>query len=67
MGSFENASHEETSNEVTGFLFDLEDCIQLFKRLKKDEINLNDKELNIFQRLEKILYSKLSIREIEDL
>ena len=56
------ATHEEA-----GLFFDLDDCKCLFKRLKKEEIDLNDRELNIFQRLEKILFAKLSIREVEDL
>ena len=54
-------------NEETGFFINLEDCKCLFQRLKREESNLNEKELSIFQRLEKVLFSKLSIREIEDL
>ena len=53
--------------EETGIFFSLEDCKCLFRRLKKDEPNLKDEERSIFQRLEKVLYSKLSIKEIEDL
>ena len=54
-------------HEETGLFLSLEDCKCLFRRLKKEESNLQDKERSILQRLEKILYSKLSIREIEDL
>ena len=55
------------SHEETGLFLGLEDCKFLFQRLKKEESNLKDKERSILQRLEKLLYSKLSIREIEDL
>ena len=54
-------------HEETGLFLDLEDCKCLFQRFKKEEANLKDKERSILQRLEKFLYSKLSIREIEDL
>ena len=54
-------------HEEAGIFFSLEDCKCLFHRLKKDESNLKDEERSILQRLEKILYSKLSIKEIEDL
>ena len=54
-------------DEETGLFLGLEDCKCLFQRLKKEESNLNDKERNILQRLEKALYFKLSIKEIEDL
>jgi len=51
----------------TGLLLSLEECKCLFRRLKKEEVNLSDEERCILQRLEKILYLRLSIREIETL
>ena len=57
----------ESKHEETGLFFNLEDCKCYFKRLKKEESTLKDNERIILQRLEKILYSKLSIKEIEDL
>ena len=54
-------------HDETGLFLTLEDCKCLFQRLKKEEPNLKDKERNLLQRLEKFLYSKLSIKEIEDL
>ena len=57
----------DSKNEDAGLFIGLEDCKFIFKRLKKDEYNLKDEERFIFHRLEKLLYSKLSIKEIEDL
>ena len=54
-------------HEEAGLFFNLEDCKCLFRRLKKNEFNLSDEEHYILTRLEKMLYDKLSIREIEDL
>ena len=54
-------------HEEAGLFFGLEDCKCLFRRLKKDEFKLSDEEQSILQRLEKMLYARLSIREIEDL
>jgi hypothetical protein len=55
------------SHEETGLFLSMEECKCLFKRLKREEPNLRDEERCILQRLEKLFYSKLSIREIEDL
>jgi len=54
-------------DKETGLYFSLEDCKHLFCRLKKEETFLTDEELCILHRIEKVLYSNLSIREIEDL
>ena len=56
-----------TAQEETGLFFSLEDCKCLFRRLKREETYLSDEESYILKRLEKILYNKLSIKEIEDL
>ena len=45
----------------------MEECKCLFGRLKRDEETLSDEELYILKRLEKTMYSRLSIKEIEDL
>lgn len=50
-----------------GLFLDLEECKCLFRKLKKDENNLSGDERFIFQKMEKLLYSGLSIREIEEL
>ena len=55
------------SHEKTGIFLSLEDCKYLFQKLKKEEYKLKDEERFILQRLEKTLYSRLSIREIEAL
>ena len=50
-----------------GLFLGLEDCKWLFRRLKKEESWLNGNERRVFLCLEKILYSRLSIKEIEEL
>ena len=50
-----------------GLLLSPEECKCLFRKLKKEESRLNDDELFILQKVEKMLYSKLSIKEIEEL
>ena len=50
-----------------GLLLNLEDCKCLFRILKKKETDLLNDELLILHRIEKLLYSSLSIREIDDL
>jgi len=35
--------------------------------LKREEVKLSDDELFVLNRIEKMLYSKLSIKEIEEL
>ena len=68
----DSASHKGSENltgflEETGLFLSMEECKCVFKRLKKEENNLVDEERGILRRLEKIFYSKLSIKEIEDL
>jgi len=50
-----------------GLFFNLQECKCLYSRLKKEEAKLADDELFLLNRLQKMLYSVLSIREIEDL
>ena len=50
-----------------GLFLGLEDCKCLFRKLKKEESSLSGEERVILQRVEKLLYSRLSIKEIEDL
>jgi hypothetical protein len=49
------------------FFLSPEECKCLYRKFKKEESKLSDDELCIFNRMEKMLYSKLSIKEIEDL
>jgi len=56
-----------TLDDETGVFLSLEDCKCIFKKLKRDEAKLSNDELAIFGRIEKVLFSKLSIREIEEL
>ena len=53
--------------EEAGLFLGLEDCKWLFRRLKKEESYLNNLERQTLHSLEKILYSRLSIKEIEEL
>ena len=53
------------SKEEPGLFLNLDECKCLFNKLKKDENGLTDCESYILQRLEKMLYSRLSIKEIE--
>ena len=55
------------THEDTGLFLNVEDCKYIYKRLKKEENHLQDEERIILQRLEKLLYSRLSINEIEAL
>jgi hypothetical protein len=50
-----------------GIFLDMEDCKAMFRAFKKDEINLSEAERNVLHRIEKLLYARLSIQEIEDL
>jgi hypothetical protein len=50
-----------------GIFLDMENCKTLFQALKKSEINLSEVERDLFRRIEKLLYARLSIQEIEDL
>jgi hypothetical protein len=54
-------------SEEAGLFLSLKECKCLYRKLKKEESRLSDDELCIFNRMEKMLYSKLSIKEIEDL
>ena len=55
------------NDKDSGLFLTLIECKCLFHKLKKEESRLNDDELFILQRVEKMLYSRLSIREIEEL
>lgn len=55
------------SGDEMVFGLTMEECKCLFGRLKRDEETLSDEELYILKRLEKTMYSRLSIKEIEDL
>ena len=65
--NFRSSSNPSGFSEETGLFLSMEECKCVFKRLKNEENNLVDEERGILQRLEKIFYSKLSIKEIEDL
>ena len=65
--NLEGSGNLTGSSEETGLFLSMEECKYLFKRLKNEENNLGDEERGILRRLEKIFYSKLSIKEIEDL
>ena len=51
--------------KTEGLFLNLDECKCLFRKLKKEESRLDDDELFILQRVEKMLYSRLSISEIE--
>ena len=55
------------SEKEAGLLLSLQECKCLFRKFKKEESRLNDDELFILQKIEKMLYSGLSIKEIEEL
>ena len=50
-----------------GLFLGLEDCKCIFRKLKKEESSLSGKERIILHKVERLLYSRLSIKEIEDL
>jgi hypothetical protein len=50
-----------------GIFLPLEDCIALFPRLKRAEALLTAPEREAFLKIEKVLYSCLSIQEVENL
>jgi hypothetical protein len=54
-------------SQDVGLFLSLEECKCLYRRFKKEESKLSDDELCVFSRMEKMLYSRLSIKEIEDL
>ena len=54
-------------SEDACFSLNLEECKLVFRKFKKDEAKLTDDELRILQRIEKMLYTKLSIKEIVEL
>jgi hypothetical protein len=68
-----NSKNTEGSENLSGFAEDkglflsMEECKCLFRRFKNEENNLVDEERGILRRLEKLFYSRLSIKEIEDL
>ena len=51
----------------TGVFFNLDECKRLFHILKNEETGLSNDELLLLHRIEKFLYSNLSIKEIDDL
>ena len=55
------------SNGEAGFFFNLDDCKIIFPRLKREEPSLSKGERAILLKIEKVLYGRLSIREIEEL
>jgi len=50
-----------------GYCFSLKECKCIFRRLKAMESKLDDEELFLLNKIEKLLYSKLTIKEINDL
>jgi hypothetical protein len=48
-------------------LLHYKECKCLYRKLKTEESKLTDDELSILQKIEKMLYSRLSIKEIEEL
>ena len=55
------------SNEEMVLNLTLEECKSLFSRLKREEALLSNGESRILQNIERLLYSRLSIKEIEEL
>ena len=53
--------------EEEGFCFSLKECKCIFRILKAMESKLNDEELYLLNKIEKLLYSRLTIKEINDL
>ena len=54
-------------DEKSGIFLNLTECKSLFRKLKKDEPKLTDDELLILHKIEKKLYSELTIWDIEEL
>ncbi|AEF80854.1 hypothetical protein [Leadbettera azotonutricia] len=50
-----------------GVFLDMDDCKALFLAFKKDEANLSDAKRDILRRIEKLLYARLTVQELEDL
>jgi hypothetical protein len=56
-----------TDSQEAGLFLSLKECKCLYRRLNKEEAKLGDDELRVFSRMEKMLYSRLCISEIEEL
>jgi hypothetical protein len=54
-------------NRETGLFLDFDDCKALFRGLKKKEAGLSGPERDILRRIERILYARLSIQELEEI
>jgi hypothetical protein len=54
-------------NPGAGFFLDLGECKTLFGRLKRNEDGLSHEERKILLRLEQLLYSELTVQEVEEL
>ncbi|MCL2320037.1 MAG: hypothetical protein FWC45_08120 [Treponema sp.] len=50
-----------------GVFLTLDDCIVLYPGLKERELSLSAGERKLMSGIEKVLYSSLSIREMEEL
>ena len=56
-----------SEHAVPGLFFDIQECKCLFRKLKAMESKLGDEDLFILNRIEKMLYSYLTIKEIKEL
>jgi len=67
VGPEESGSLPETgAGADTGIFLTLEDMAVIFSPLKKNEAQLNLRERQVLNRIERLLYKNLSIEEIEN-
>jgi hypothetical protein len=55
------------AGDDTRIFLDLEECKVLFRSLKINEKNLSGSERGLLRKVERFLYTRLSIQEIEEL
>jgi hypothetical protein len=65
--NFNSMNLDSGDTQEASFSLNFKECKCMYRKLKLEESRLRDDELSILQRIEKTLYSRLSIKEIEEL